>query len=170
MNAQDSQRGQASRGAADLAAPRTSGTTPSCASKKPIPSPASPAEQRGAGPAGGHGREQPRFAEPLDDGEEDRRQEDAEQRHAQHAAEHGDPQRPAHLGPGPRGHGQRDHSDDEGERGHQDRPQPQPARLPRRLVRATSPPGASAWRTRRSGWRSCTPAPPAPPGRSARRC
>ena len=43
-------------------------------------------------------------------------------------------------------------------------------RLQRRLEAAAGPPGAAAWRTRRSGSRSCTPGRPAPPGRSARRC
>ena len=111
-----------------------------------------------------------RLAQSLDDVEEHRRQEDAEQRHAQHAAEHRRAQRAAHLRPGPGGEHQRHHAEDEGERGHQDRPQPQPGRLLRRLEAATGLPGAIAWRTRRSGWRSCTPGRPAPPGRSARRC
>ena len=38
-----------------------------------------------------------------------------------------------HLGAGALGEHQRHHAEDEGERGHQDRPQPQPAGLDRRL-------------------------------------
>ena len=104
-------------------------STESRSQTRPVPQSSVEPTQRVAAAANSR-----RFTEPQNDGEEDRRQEDAEQRHAHHAAEHGDPQRPAHLRPGPRGHDQRDHSDDERERGHQDRPQPQPARLPRRLV------------------------------------
>ena len=115
-------------------------------------------------------REQPRLAQPLDDVEEHRRQEDAEERHAEHAAEDGGAQRPPHLRPGARGDHQRHHAEDEGERGHQDRPQPQPGRFQRRLERGLALARAVAWRTRRSGSRSCTPARPARPGRSARRC
>ena len=106
---------------------------------KPIASPSEAAEDRRADPARRRGREQPGLAEALDHGEEDRRQKDAEERHAQHAAEHRDPQRPPHLGPGPRGDDQRDHTEDERERRHQDRPQPQPARLLRRLEDAAGP-------------------------------
>ena len=103
------------------------------------PQPRQAADQGRADPARGGRHEQPRLAQPLDDGEEHRRQEDAEQRHADHATEHGDPQRPPHLRPGARGHGQRDHADDERQRGHQDRPQPQPARLHASPRPATSP-------------------------------
>ena len=78
--------------------------------------------------------EQTRLAQPVDDEEEHRRQEDAEQRHAEHAAEDGRAQRPPHLGAGPVRDHQRHHAEDEGERGHHDRPQPQPARLQRRLA------------------------------------
>ena len=52
--------------------------------------------------------------------------------------------------PAPEATHQRHDAEDEGERGHQDRPQPQPRRLQRRLEDATGPPGAAAWRTRRS--------------------
>ena len=75
-----------------------------------------------------------RSAEPLDDVVEHRREEDAEERHAEHAAEDRRAQRPAHLGAGPLGEHQRHDAEDEGERGHQDRPQPQPARLQRRFA------------------------------------
>ena len=61
----------------------------------------------------------------LDHEEEHRRQEDAEQRHAQHAAEDGRAQRPPHFRAGPVGDHQRHHAEDERERRHQDRPQPQ---------------------------------------------
>jgi hypothetical protein len=50
----------------------------------------------------------------------------------QHAAEHGQPQGPPPLGTGPGGDHQRHDAEDEGERRHQDRPQPQPHRLQRR--------------------------------------
>src|SRR5439155_18996212 len=49
------------------------------------------------------GREAP------DDGKEHGRQQDAEQRHADHAGEHGGAERAAHLGPRPRGDHQREH-------------------------------------------------------------
>ena len=109
--------------------PQADAPTPIRASRKPAADPEAAAEQAGADPPGRRGREQPRLAEPLDDVEEHRRQEDAEQRHAEHAAEHRRPQRAPHLGPGPRGDDQRHDAQDEGERGHQDRPQPQPRRL-----------------------------------------
>ena len=69
----------------------------------------------------------------LDDVEEDRREEDAEEGHAQHAAEDGRPQRPPHLRPGPVASTSGTTPEDERERGHQDRPQPQPRCLLRRL-------------------------------------
>src|SRR5256714_620665 len=56
-----------------------------------------------------------------------RRQEQAEQRDAEHAAEDRGPQGLAHLGPGAGGDRQRQHAENERERGHHDGPQPQPA-------------------------------------------
>src|SRR5262245_14547643 len=64
--------------------------------------------------AGGH--------ESPDDGEEHGRQQDSEEGHADHAGEDGRPERPPHLGPGPVGDHQREHAEDERERGHDDRP------------------------------------------------
>ena len=98
------------------------------------------ADERGHRTVGGHSvalvrdRRLPRGAEPLDDVVEDRRQEDAEERHAEHAAEDRRAQRPPHLGAGALGDHQRHDAEDEGERGHQDRPQPQPAGLEGRLA------------------------------------
>ncbi len=59
--------------------------------------------------------------------------------HAQHAAEYGDAQRSAHFRAGAGGEHQRQHAEDEGERGHQDRPQPQPRRFLCRIVAASGP-------------------------------
>src|SRR5438876_11186466 len=57
------------------------------------------------------------------------RQEEAEERDAEHAAEHGRSERPAHLGAGSGRARERQHAKDERERGHQDRPEAEPARL-----------------------------------------
>ena len=57
-------------------------------------------QEAGDDPPGSGGSEQAGLAQPDNDVEEHRRQEDAEQRHAEHAAEDGNPQRPAHLRPG----------------------------------------------------------------------
>src|SRR5437870_7755939 len=57
------------------------------------------------------------------------RQEKAEERHAEHAAEHRRAERLAHLGAGSGRARQRQHAQDERERGHQDRPEAEPARL-----------------------------------------
>ena len=91
-------------------------------------------DRRRADPAHGRRGEERRFAQPLNDREKHRGQKNTEQRHTHHAAEHGNSQRPPHLGPGPGGHSKRDHADDERKRGHEDRPQPQLARLQRRLI------------------------------------
>ena len=64
---------------------------------------------------------------------EHRREHEAEQRHADHAEQHGGAQRLAHLVSRPLGEGQRDHAEDEGEGGHQDGPQPRARRLLRGL-------------------------------------
>src|SRR5579875_3516586 len=53
--------------------------------------------------------------EPLDDIVEHRRQEDTEQRHAQHTSEDGDTQCPPHFGPGALGHHERHHAENERE-------------------------------------------------------
>src|SRR6266404_4414713 len=58
-------------------------------------------------------------AEPADNREEHRRQEDAEQSHADHAGEDRRTQRAAHLGAGPLGDYQREHAEDERERRHE---------------------------------------------------
>jgi rRNA maturation protein Nop10 len=68
----------------------------------------------------------PPLTEPADDHGEDRRQENAEQGHANHTGEDCRPQRATHLGPGPLRDHQREHAQDEGERRHNDRPQPHP--------------------------------------------
>src|SRR5439155_5630142 len=60
---------------------------------------------------------------------EHRRQEEAEERDAEHAAEHRRAERLAHLGAGPGRARERQHAQDERERGHQDRPEAEPARL-----------------------------------------
>ena len=70
----------------------------------------------------------------------------------------------------PRGDHQRNNAEDEGEGGHQDRPQPQAGGLLRGLEPRLGPVRAAAWRIRRSKSRSCTPDRPARPGRSARKC
>ena len=66
--------------------------------------------------------------------EEDRSQEDAEERDAQHAAEDGQAERPPHLGSGTGRQDQGDHAQDEGERRHQDGPEPLPRPLHGRLA------------------------------------
>ena len=63
--------------------------------------------------------------------------------------------------PEPLGDPQRHAAEDERERGHQDRPQPQPRAFERRVDQRPAPPRAAPWRTRRSGSRSSRP------GRSA---
>src|SRR5712692_10237554 len=60
---------------------------------------------------------------------EHRRQEEAEERDAEHAAEHRRAERLAHLGAGSGRARERQHAQDERERGHQDRPEAQAARL-----------------------------------------
>ena len=124
------------------ASARSASTTPSRASRQPIASPSAATAQDTPNRSSAMRRGQRTAAvslEALDDVEEHRRQEDAEQRHAEHAAEHGRPQRPPHLRPGPRGDDQRHHAEDEGERRHQDRPQPQPRRFLRGLEDAAGP-------------------------------
>ena len=69
------------------------------------------------------------LAEPADHGVEDRRQEDAEQGHADHASEDCRPKGATHLCPGPLRNHQREHPQDKGERRHDDRPQPHPSGL-----------------------------------------
>ena len=64
---------------------------------------------------------------------------------------------------------ERQDAEDEGERGHQDRPEAQPRRLERRLDGATAPRAAAAPRTRRSGSRSSPRGRSASPGRSGSR-
>ena len=78
--------------------------------------------------------EYPRAAEPVDDVEEHGREEDAENRHAQHAAEDGRAERAAHFRAGAAADQQREDAQDEGEGGHYDRPQPQLAGGQRRLA------------------------------------
>ena len=68
-------------------------------------------------------------AQPVDRAEEDRREEDAEDGHSQHAAEDGDAQGAAHLGPGAPPDQERNHAENEGEGGHDDRPQAEVAGL-----------------------------------------
>ena len=72
--------------------------------------------------------------EPFDDVKENRREENPEQRNAEHAAEHRNAQEPAHLRAGAAADQQRYRAEDERKRRHQDRPQPEPARLQRRLM------------------------------------
>ena len=74
------------------------------------------------------------IVEPFDDVEEHRRQKNAKQRHAQHAAEDGGAQRAAHFGAGAFRQHQRHHAQNEGERRHHDRPQSQAASFQRRFV------------------------------------
>jgi hypothetical protein len=62
---------------------------------------------------------------PLDGEEEDRGEEDAEQRDAEHAGEDGGAEGAAHFRPGPLGDEERDDAEDEGDRGHDDRPEPE---------------------------------------------
>src|SRR5947207_1164499 len=57
------------------------------------------------------------------------RQEEAEERDPEHAAEHRRAERLAHLGAGSGRARERQHAQDERERGHQDRPEAEPARL-----------------------------------------
>ena len=66
---------------------------------------------------------------------EHRREEQAEERHAEHAGEHRDAHRLPHLGAGARREHQRHDAHDERDRRHQDRPQPDAARLEHRLRR-----------------------------------
>ena len=76
-------------------------------------------------------------------------------------------QRAPHLGAGPLGDHQRHDAQDEGERGHHDRPQAQLAGLQRGLAARRARLALGPWRTRRSGWRSCRPGRPARRSRSA---
>ncbi len=69
------------------------------------------------------------LGEPADDHVEDRREKNAEDGHAQHAAEDGDAEGFAHFRAGALGQDQRNHSQDESEGGHQDGPEAQPAGL-----------------------------------------
>ena len=64
---------------------------------------------------------------------EDRREDQAEDGDTQHPREDRGAKRLPQLRPRTRGDDQRHHPQDEGERGHQDRPQPQPRRLDRGL-------------------------------------
>ena len=82
------------------------------------------------------------------------------------------PMRDARSGAGPGGDDQRQHAEDEGERGHQDRPEAGAGRF---MAAARRSPcrraGAARARPRRSGWRSCSQARSAGPARSGcRRC
>mmetsp|Transcript_21687 Transcript_21687/g.84531 ORF Transcript_21687/g.84531 Transcript_21687/m.84531 type:complete len:206 (-) Transcript_21687:1321-1938(-) len=65
---------------------------------------------------------------------EHRRQEDAEEGHAKHAGEHGDTHRTPHLAAGTAAEDQRDDAGAEGDGGHQDGAQPQPAGLDNGVV------------------------------------
>src|SRR5437773_983686 len=78
------------------------------------------AEEAGNEPLHRGDREEPSLADALDDREKHRRQEDAAQRHAEHAAEDRRPQRAAHLRAGARRKAERHDSKDERERRHQD--------------------------------------------------
>src|ERR1700674_3316227 len=69
---------------------------------------------------------------PATDHVEDRREDQAEGGDADHAEKHRGAERLAHLGAGADRPNQWDHAEDEGERGHEDRTQPQPRRLDRR--------------------------------------
>src|SRR5215831_17551984 len=66
-----------------------------------------------AGPASERGLDRPPVAEPAHHGVEDRRQEDAEQGHADHASEDRRPEGAPHLGPGPLGDHQWEYAEDE---------------------------------------------------------
>ena len=91
---------------------------------------------------------------------EHRREEQAEDRHAEHPGEHGDAHRLPDLGARPAREHERHDAHDERDRRHQHRPQPHAAGVENRL-HVARPRARAAWRTRRSGSRSCTPAPPA---------
>ena len=107
-------------------------------------------QHRPTGPRRRSESEHPSAEEPLKDVEEHRRQEDAEERHAEHSCEDRRAQRSTHLGAGTFSDHQRQHAEDEGERRHHDRPQPQPASLDGGLATAAYPPlRAVAWQTRR---------------------
>src|SRR5215218_6752815 len=60
---------------------------------------------------------------------EDRRQEDAEDRQPDHAGEYGDTHGVTHFGAGTRRGDQRENARDEGDRGHEDRAEPETRRL-----------------------------------------
>src|SRR5262249_46368608 len=68
-----------------------------------------------AGPGSERGLDRPPVAEPAHHGVEDRRQEDAEQGHADHAGEDRRPEGAPHLGPGPLGDHQWEYAEDERE-------------------------------------------------------
>ena len=78
-------------------------------------------------------RRAPAVLDPLDDVIKNRRQENAEQRDAEHAGEHGGAQSAAHLGARADRNHERDYAEDEGETGHDDGPEPQLASRQRRL-------------------------------------
>src|SRR3954469_16619465 len=73
-------------------------------------------------------------AEPAGDDVKDRREQEAEQGHAEHAGEHGRPERAAHLRARAGRDHQRHHAEDEGEGRHQDRPQAGPGGVDRGLL------------------------------------
>src|SRR5262249_15957242 len=72
-------------------------------------------------------------AEPLDDIEKDRREEDAEQSHPQHPSEDTSSKSASHFCTVPFGTHPRHHPEDEGERRQDERPQPHLTRRDRRL-------------------------------------
>src|SRR3954469_6060648 len=69
------------------------------------------------------------LAQPFDDDVEDGNESEAEQRRRQHAAEHGGADRLAAGRAGAGGDQQRNDAEDEGEGGHEDRPQPEACRF-----------------------------------------
>src|SRR6185369_4958217 len=74
----------------------------------------------GLSPPHEHGLDRPAVTEPANYRIEDRRQEDAEQRHPDHAGEDGRSEGAPHLGPGPLRDHQRQHAEDEREGRHDD--------------------------------------------------
>src|SRR5580700_9379174 len=76
---------------------------------------------------------QPKLRNPPRDHVKHRREHQAERGDADHAGEHRGAERLAQFGAGADRPDQRRDAEDEGERGHQDRPQPQPRRLDRGL-------------------------------------
>src|SRR5580693_3207483 len=76
---------------------------------------------------------QPELCNPPRDHVKHRREHQAERSHADHAGKHRSAERLAQFGAGADRPDQRRDAEDEGERGHQDRPQAQTRRLDRRL-------------------------------------